>query len=110
MKYKYSRKEIANDIRKNYVGDAFGLIDSLLAPAEPKERCSCIDRKSNPMIVDPDCPKHHKDTPKLPEKLDMAFYKTKVKGGRAVAIEIMVENKINELISFNEELLKYLKK
>ena len=32
------------------------------------------------------------------EKIDMASYSTKVKGGRDTEIEIMVENKLNELI------------
>ena len=103
-KYKYSRKEIYDFISDNTGWDVGSYTrHMLLAPAEPKEKCSCIDRKSNPMIVDTDCPKHHKDTPKLPEKLDMAFYKTKVKGGRAVAIEIMVENKINEIINYLQQ-------
>jgi len=100
MKYKFSRKEIAHLLNcNNYWVDIRALVSDLLALADEPCKHEYDLECDNKALVCRKCGKFRPNTLKI-EPLDLVKVSTKVRGGRDMAVEIEIENKINEMLDY----------
>jgi hypothetical protein len=98
MKYKFSRKEIHQWLREQNWYCSY-LEEILLALADEPCKHEYDLECDNKALVCRKCGKFRPNTLKI-EPLDLVKVSTKVRGGRDMAVEIEIENKINEMLDY----------